>query len=153
MELVQASALFSALHLLALALGLPSVFVRGRALAHPLDEAGLRRLLRADTLWGIAALLWISTGLLRAFGGLEKGSAFYLASPLFWAKIGLLVVVLLLEIWPMVTFIRWRIQRGRGDRFDTTRVRSLVLINQVQLALVVIMVFLASFISRGVGLS
>ena len=57
--------------------------LRGRALARPLDEAGLRRLFLADTMWGVAALLWISTGLVRAFGGLEKGSEFYLASPLF----------------------------------------------------------------------
>ncbi len=153
MQLIHVSAALSALHLLALALGLPSVFLRGRALRGKLDAAGLGRLFAADTAWGIAAFLWIGSGLLRAFGGLEKGSAFYLASPLFWAKIGLLGVILLLEVWPMVTFIRSRIQRGRGDRFDTTRVRSLVLINQVQLVLVVVMVVLASFMSRGVGLS
>jgi putative membrane protein len=32
----------------------------------------------ADSFWGIAALLWIVTGLWRAFGGLEKGSDYYL---------------------------------------------------------------------------
>src|SRR5919199_4942063 len=67
------SAVFSALHLLALAIGLPGVFLRGRALKGPLDETGLRRLFAADTVWGVAAGLWIVTGLLRAFGGLEKG--------------------------------------------------------------------------------
>jgi putative membrane protein len=72
------SAILSALHVLALALGLPGVYLRGRALKGPLDRDGLRRLLAADTVWGIAAALWIATGLLRAFGGLEKGSQFYL---------------------------------------------------------------------------
>ena len=80
------AAIFSALHLLALAIGLPSVFLRGRALRGPLDESGLRRLFLADTLWGIAAGLWIVTGLVRAFSGLEKGSQFYLSSPLSWSK-------------------------------------------------------------------
>src|SRR6266850_613722 len=106
------SALVSSLHVLALAIGLPAVFLRGRALKGPLDANGLRRLLAADNVWGIAALLWIVTGLLRAFAGLEKGADFYLHSPLFWTKMALFLVVLLLEIRPMITFIRWRIKRG-----------------------------------------
>jgi putative membrane protein len=63
------SAIVSALHVLALALGLPSVFLRGRALEGPLDRAGLQRLFAADTVWGVAAALWLVTGLLRAFAG------------------------------------------------------------------------------------
>ena len=66
------AALISSLHLLALAIGLPAVFLRGRALKGPLDADGLRRLLAADNVWGIAAVLWIATGLLRAFGGSRK---------------------------------------------------------------------------------
>jgi len=42
------SAVVSSLHLLALAIGLPAVFMRGRALKGPLDAAGLRRLLAVD---------------------------------------------------------------------------------------------------------
>jgi putative membrane protein len=152
MQLVTASAIVSALHLLALAIGLPAIFLRARALAGPLDKPGLGRLFAADTAWGIAALLWIGTGLLRAFGGLEKGSQFYLASPLFWAKLALLGVVLLLEVWPMVTFIRWRIALGRGGAPDTGPARALRIVSQVQLVLVVVMVFVASLMARGVGL-
>src|SRR5436309_3464351 len=109
------SAIVSALHMLALALGLPSIFFRGRALKGSLDGPGLHRLFTADTVWGIAALLWLATGLARAFGGLEKGSALYLASPLFWLKITLFATVALLEAWPMATFIRWRRERRRAD--------------------------------------
>ncbi len=152
MDLLSLSAFFSALHLLALALGLPSVFLRGRALAGPLDQVALRRLFAADTVWGLAALLWIGTGLARAFGGLEKGSQFYSLSPLFWVKMALLATVLLLEIWPMITFIRWRIARRRGHALDTTVAKRLYVINQAQLGLVVVMVFVASFMARGVGL-
>ncbi len=74
MPFIQIAAVMSALHLLALALGLPSVVLRGRALQGPLDQAGLSRLFRADTLWGVAAVAWLSTGLLRVFAGLEKDS-------------------------------------------------------------------------------
>ena len=145
------SAIVSALHLLALALGLPSVFLRGRALKRPLDADGLRRLFAADSVWGIAALLWIATGLLRAFGGLEKGTPFYLTAPLFWVKMTLFVLILLLEIWPMVTFIRWRVALGRGGQPDTARARELYLVNHIEMALVVLMVFVASFMARGLG--
>jgi len=145
------SAVVSSLHLLALALGLPAVFLRGRALKGPLDPEGLRRLLAADNVWGIAALLWIVTGLLRAFGGLEKGADFYLRSPLFWTKMALFLLVLLLEIRPMATFIRWRIRLGRGEAIDTGAARTLYTINHVELATVVVMVFVASLMARGVG--
>jgi putative membrane protein len=146
------SAVVSSLHLLALAIGLPSVFLRGRALKGRLDHDGLRRLFAADTGWGVAAGLWLVTGLLRAFAGLEKGTAFYLGSWLFLAKMGLFLVIVALEIRPMVTFIRWRaIMRGGGTP-DTSAAPALFIVNHVQLALVVVMVFVASFMARGFGL-
>jgi len=145
------SAVVSSLHLLALAIGLPAVFLRGRALKGPLDAEGLRRLLAADNVWGLAAVLWIVSGLLRAFGGLEKGTEFYLRSPLFWTKVALFLVVLLLEIRPMVTFIRWRFQLGRGQTVDPSGARALYTLNHIELALVVVMVVVASLMARGVG--
>ncbi len=135
------SAVVSALHVLALAIGLPSVFLRSRALKRPLDAEGLRRLFAADNAWGVAALLWIVTGLLRAFAGLEKGTQFYLNSRLFWVKMALFAGVLALEAWPMVTFIRWRVQRGRGEAPDTSPARVFYVLNHAEMGLVVAMVF------------
>lgn len=145
------AAVVSSLHLLALAIGLPAVFLRGRALKGQLDADGLRRLLAADNAWGVAAVLWIVTGLLRAFGGLEKGTDFYLRSPLFWTKMALFVLILLLEVRPMVTFIRWRIQLGRGLPVDTSVARRLYTLNHIELAVVVVMLFVASLMARGIG--
>ena len=146
------AAIVSALHLLALAIGLPAVYLRGRALKGPLDADGFRRLFAADTVWGIAALLWLVTGLLRAFGGLEKGTTFYLSSRLFWVKMALFGLIVLLEIAPMLTFIRWRVQLKRGQEPDTARARALYLVNHVEMALVVLMVFVAAFMARGFGM-
>jgi putative membrane protein len=145
------SAVISSLHLLALAIGLPAVFLRGRALRAPLDADGLRRVLAADNAWGLAAGLWIVTGLLRAFGGLEKGAEFYLHSPLFWVKMALFVTILLLEIRPMTTLIRWRVRLGRGEPIDTRGAAPLYTLNHIELALVVVMVFVASLMARGAG--
>lgn len=145
------SAVVSSLHVLALAIGLPAVFLRGRALKGPLDADGVRRLLAADNAWGVAAVLWIVTGLLRAFAGLEKGTEFYLRSPLFWTKMALFLLILALEVRPMVTFIRWRMQLGRGLLVDTAAARGLYTLNHVELALVVVMVFVASMMARGIG--
>jgi len=145
------SAIVSSLHLLALAIGLPAVFLRGRALKGRLDPDGLRRLLAADNVWGVAAGLWIVTGLLRAFGGLEKGADFYLRSPLFWTKMGLFLLVLLLEIRPTVTLIRWRVALRRGREIDTSAAPALYTLNHVELAIVVVMVFVASMMARGIG--
>jgi putative membrane protein len=146
------AAIVSALHVLALALGLPAVFLRGRALKGPLDRAGLQRLFAADTVWGIAAALWLVTGLLRAFGGLEKGTAFYLGSWLFLAKMALFVLVVLLELRPLLTLMRWRAIARAGGTVDTSAARALYQVNHVELALVVVMVFVASFMARGFGL-
>jgi putative membrane protein len=146
-----ASAIVSALHLLALAIGLPAVFLRGRALRGRLDREGLRRLFAADNMWGVAAALWLVTGLLRAFAGLEKGTHFYAASSLFWTKMALFVAIVLLEIWPMATFIRWRRAVGRGQTPDTSRARALYVVDHVQMALVVVIVFVAAFMARGFG--
>jgi len=146
------SAIVSALHVLAIAIGLPSVFLRGRALKRPLDAEGFRRLFAADNAWGAAALLVIVSGLLRAFGGLEKGTQFYFGSRLFWIKLELFVAVFALELWPMLTFIRWRGQRRRGETPDTSRARAFYLVNHIQMGLLVVIIFVATFMARGFGL-
>src|SRR4051812_37075938 len=109
------AALLSTLHVFALVLGLPGVFLRGRALkALQTDPAALRRVFVADNLWGLAALLWIGTGLSRLFGPFEKGPGFYLSSSSFLIKMGLFALVFALEAWPMFTFIGWRRRERKG---------------------------------------
>jgi putative membrane protein len=143
------SAIVAALHYLALAIGLPAIFLRGRALKGQLDDAAFRQLFTADGAWGVAAALWLATGLLRTFGSLEKGSAFYLQSRLFYLKMALFLAIVALEIWPMVTFMGWRQARRQGARVDTSRVPALYQVNHAQLALVLVMVFVASAMARG----
>jgi uncharacterized membrane protein len=126
---VVTSALLSAVHVLALAVGLGTVYVRGRALAGSLDESGWRQLLAADNAWGLAAGLWIASGLGRVFFS-GKEPAFY----------------------PMITFIRVRSSRRRGAAIPEFSVSTYRSLNTIELALVVTIVFVAAFMARGAWL-
>jgi len=141
--------LIAASHLLALGIGFGALWARGRSLRGELDAAGLKRIFLADNFWGIAALLWVGTGLWRAFGGLDKGTAYYLASTAFEVKMGLFAAVGLLEIWPMATLIAWRIRIAKGGRVDTRPARWFARISELQVLLLVGMLLAATAMARG----
>src|SRR5688572_30795309 len=143
--------LIAALHLLALAIGMTGIWTRGSALAAVPDEQALRRAFRADSAWGVAAGLWLVTGLFRAFGGLEKGTPYYLGSHVFWTKMALFGLVFALELWPMIALIQWRARRKRGESIDFRRARLFSQISRVQAVLVVLLVFVATALARGIG--
>ncbi len=149
------SSLIASLHYLALAIGMGAVFMRGRyfkAVAeNPTSELETKRLLVADNFWGVAALLWIATGLTRAFGGLEKGTEWYLNNPLFHVKIGLFLLVFLLEIAPMVALIRLRVHKAKtaSPHITTQQLLRFRKINHSEAMLVFIIIFIASAMARG----
>ena len=145
------SALLSVIHVLTLALGLGGVVMRGRALARPLDEAGWQRLLAADNLWGIAAGLWIASGLARVFFG-GKEPSFYWRNGFFWIKLALFGLVFALELTPMMTFIRVRTARRRSTALPRFSVEAFRRINTAEIVLVVAIVFAAAFMARGAWL-
>ncbi len=147
----------SALHVLALALGVGAVFARGLRLRdlrrEPGDGEALRRLFLADNAWGVAAILWIATGLLRAFGRVEKQPDFYLRNGFFWVKMGLFALVFALEIRPMMTFMRWRKERARGkEPAIGPNLDALLALNDAEAVLVVVIPFVAALMARGAWL-
>src|SRR5688572_2780456 len=143
------------LHLIALGLGLGAVLARGTALREVLAPGSLRRAFKADALWGIAFGLWLVTGLWRLFGETEKSVGYYMTNHVFFAKMGFLLIILALELWPMITLIRWRSALRRGDPAETTvKVETagrIAMISHIQAALVVLMVFAAVAMARGYG--
>jgi putative membrane protein len=145
--------LLAAIHLLGFGIGLGSIWVRALALRAPLDAAGIRRVLAADTWWGVSAILLIGTGLVRAFGGFEKGALYYTHNHYFWIKMGMLVSILLLEIMPMITFIKWRMRLARNETIDATNAASFATTSFIQAALLVFMMLAATAMARGYGVS
>lgn len=142
------------IHLLALGLGLGGVWGRARALhdslREPPDPHAIRRALVADAWWGVAAGLWIITGLWRLLAGTEKATAYYTANHAFYAKMALFVCILALEIWPMSTLIKWRTGKARPDARDAGRIE---VISYVECALVIAMVLAAVSMARGLGMT
>ena len=145
----------AAFHLLALGLGMGAVLTRGNVLRETVTRDSLHRAFRADTLWGVAAALWLATGLWRLLAGLDKPTAYYVANHLFAAKMGLFAAIVLLEIWPMVLLVRWRValRRGRpaGEVAAPASARCIATISHVQALLVAVMIFVAVAMARGYG--
>ncbi len=147
--------LLAAVHLSAFGFALAGIAGRHRALrrvvASP-QAADLSGVFRSDAMWGLSALVLILTGLARAFGGFEKGGAYYLHAPLFHLKMGVFLLILLLELGPMVGLIRWRIALKRGVAPDLARARGYARTGHLQAVLMILMVFAAAGMARGIGL-
>lgn len=143
----------AALHLLALAVGPAAVWSRARslreALRAPGDGTAFRRAMAADLWWGIAAALWLVTGLWRFLAGTEKATSYYMANHLFYAKMGLFLAVVAMEVWPMMTLLRWRTGRREPTPRDIGRIEA---ISYVECAAVIAMMVLAVSMSRGYGM-
>lgn len=141
----------AAVHLLAFALAFWAVLTRGTAFARLAGADGNpQRVLMADNLWGLSALVLLVTGAMRAFGGFEKGTDYYLHQPLFHLKMTLFVLIVLLELAPMVMLIKWRIALARGGTPVTVRARLYARISHVEALLLVLLVIAATGMARGV---
>jgi putative membrane protein len=141
----------AAVHLLALGIGLGAVWARGRALAGPFDRDNLRRIFAADAWWGVAAGLWLASGLWRLLAGTEKATSYYMANHLFWTKMALFVAILLLEIGPIIGITRWRRAVAAGREPDISSAARFRVLSNIETVLIIVMVILATGMARGYG--
>ncbi len=138
------SSLMASLHYLAFGMALGGVFMRGRYLRAIIldatDEKNFYKLFIADNFWGLAALFLVITGVWRAFGGLEKGTAYYMQNTFFWIKMSVVILVIALEMVPMTRFVRWRLVLKRKSAPLNLRSLSMLRkINDTQLALTILL--------------
>jgi len=145
----------AAFHLIALGIGMGAVLTRGNVLREPPSEGALRRAFRADTLWGIAAALWMVTGLWRWLAGVEKPMGYYNHNHFFMLKMTFFIAILALEVWPMITLIRWRGAASRGataaELLAGGAGKRIAMISHTQALLVVLMICAAVALARGYG--
>jgi putative membrane protein len=145
----------ASLHLLALAIGMMATVLRGSALREAPGVQALRRAFRMDAIWGIAAGLWLATGLWRLLGHTEKPTTYYYENHWFLLKMSLFVLIVALEFSPMLTLSRWRraLRSGAepGDFVTPAAARRIAVIGHVQATLVLAMIFAAVAMARGYG--
>ncbi|MEM5342367.1 DUF2214 family protein [Paraburkholderia azotifigens] len=143
--------LLAAVHLLGYGFALAAIIGRTQGLRRLTGPADLPRVFLADNVWGITAVVLIVTGLTRVFGGFEKGAGYYLHEPLFHLKMTALVLILILEVAPMMSLIRWRAAVRNGESPDLARAGRFARIGHWQSILLVVMVFAATGMARGIG--
>ena len=113
----------------------------------------LRELGGLDMAYGIAAGLALIFGFARVFFG-DTAADFYLANPVFWAKIGAFVVVGALSAPPTIAILGWR-RAARADagftppHAEIARARRFFHIEAVVFVLIPIF---AAAMANGIGL-
>lgn len=123
-------------------------------LSRPLDAAGMQRLFKLDSGYGINAGLLLGAGLWRVFGG-AKGADFYLHNPWFHAKLTCFILAALVSVWPTLRFLHWR-KALRNDAsylpspHAVARLRGAI---RMQLGLVALIFVLAAGMARYGGLN
>ncbi len=107
-----------------------------------------------DVTYGLAALALLISGILRVlyFG---NGTEFYTHNPLFWIKVGIFLFVGALSLYPTITYILWAVplQKGELPKVSKDLVGRLGWFLNVELLGFASIPLLATFMSRGVGIS
>ena len=107
----------------------------------------------ADIIYGIAGIALLVSGIYRVikFG---QGADFYTQNPLFWSKIIIFGLVGSLSLYPTVTYILWAIPLSKGNlpKVPLNLVSRLRLIINIELVGFASIPFLATLMSRGIGL-
>ena len=140
-------------HLLAFALF--AVLVAERTMmSGMISPDAVRRLRPLDAAYGGLAVSLVVVGFLRVFFGV-KGADFYLANPLFWAKIGAFVAVALLSIVPTVRVLAWNRRLASDPHFspdagEAGKVRGFL---TAELAVFPLIPIFAAVMAMGYGLS
>ena len=143
-----AAAHFIAAFVLVSALAAEWMLLRGRV-----DGPVIERLLRADLVYGLAAVAVLGFGLCRVFF-FDKPVDYYLHSAPFWVKLVLFTLTGLLSITPTFAFCRARsaARLDAGYALPADEVSMLRRRVALELALLMLLVLSASLMARGVGM-
>jgi putative membrane protein len=119
----------------------------------PLGVQQARRLLAADTIFGLSAAAVLIVGLLRVTY-FEKGAAYYWHNAFFLMKFGAFVAAALISIYPTVTFLSWRksLRAGTAPQVPAVRMRRVRLCLMFELTAIVLILLCAPLMARGIGI-
>ena len=146
------SAFFAFLHFL-FALGLVvSISYEWVTFQKNISLTDAKRLQKADSLYGLSAIMVIIIGLLRVFY-FEKGSDFYFLNTFFILKLVAFSIVGLLSIYPTIRFIKWNryIKNDAPPEMSNKEYATILILLRLEMIGLIIILLTASLMARGLG--
>ena len=121
-------------------------------LSGSIDKDRARQLVITDRVYLGSAALVLVTGLAR-LGYFGKGGAFYVGSWLFFVKIGLFVLLVLLSIYPKMQLraLRSAVRSGNPPAISAEMRQRLKTIVMAELGIVTLIPLVAVLMGRGFG--
>jgi putative membrane protein len=112
-----------------------------------------RRIQRMDLLYGISAGFLLVVGLLRVFY-FEKGAPYYAHNLFFWIKMAGFALAALLSVYPTIRFVSWNkfFAKNQVPELSEQEVTRIKMIMRIELLAIVIILFSAAMMARGVGM-
>jgi putative membrane protein len=146
------SAVFAFLHYLGAFALMAGLVLELVLLRLPLTPATGKRILGADLVVGIAAVIVLAAGLLRVFY-FEKGPDYYAHSAPFIAKMVLFALVFALSITPTIEFLSWRktLKAGQAPVVAEARIKRLRRLIHMELTGLVLIILAATLMAHGIG--
>jgi len=147
------AALFAWLHLLAFGVAAGLLLTEHWLCRRMPDRTQVKLLGMVDLGYLLALIASLATGLARAlyYG---QDAAYYLANRLFWLKITIYLVIVLMAVSPTLQYIRWNREARTAPSFapltrEVERVRASIALG---LGLWLILPLLAILVARGYGI-
>lgn len=138
------------LHYIAIMSLMGSLITEHIILKPKIAKEQIKQLAATDLIYGISAIIVLTTGLLRWFV-YGKGYDFYMSTPLFHIKITLFIILGILSIFPSIKFYKWNKQVKQSEEPDITKkgVKKLLMFIRIELLIIIIIPLLAVLIARG----
>jgi putative membrane protein len=146
------AAFFAFLHHLAAFTLFAALVVEFVLLRDELTLRNARKILLADMVLGIAAGIIFIVGLGRVFH-FEKGAYYYFHNWAFIAKLSVFVLVAIASIAPTREFLGWRsaVKAGKVPTVEPNRLRSIRTVIHLELVGIVVILFCAALMAKGIG--
>src|SRR5262245_59121367 len=112
-----------------------------------------RKILLADMIYGISAVVLLLVGLGRVYH-FETGAAYYFHTWTFLTKLALFIIIGLISIIPTREFLRWRasLKAGQVPAVAPEKLKSVGSIIHYELMAVVLILLMAALMAKGIGL-
>lgn len=115
-----------------------------------MNKEDIKTIATVDIIYGIAAVLVLTTGLLRWFL-YGKGSEFYLSNPIFHTKLTLFFVMGIISIFPTLRILKWRKFSRQDNTFKVSgkEASRVLMFVRIELLILAIIPLLAVMLNRG----